>query len=80
MVLRITHFPDGRVVFACGRPGPPKPCDTCGRTAAFLCDFPLSEVPARTCDAALCPHCRTRVAPETDYCPPHAALLPEGRG
>ena len=76
MPLRITHHPDGRVVFACGPAQHPPPCATCGRTSAFLCDYVLSEVPRRTCDEPLCPHCRTRVAPETDFCPTHAAVTP----
>jgi hypothetical protein len=41
-------------------PDPPEtPCFHCGKQAAYLCDFILSEFPYRTCDRALCEQCRT---------------------
>lgn len=64
-----TDFGDGSHGFICvrGRRGPRRKCP-CGVVGSLLCD---GRKPGRkrTCDAALCPRCTTRRAPDVDLCP-----------
>jgi len=45
-------------------------CVGCGQLATRLCDFKLSI--SRTCDAAICTRCTTRLPGDKDACPRHA--------
>lgn len=65
---------DGKVVgIACHRGR--RPSCKCGRVETRQCDFPLKGRKAgKTCDASLCDRCTTKMGPELDYCPAHAAL------
>jgi hypothetical protein len=57
-------------------------CVVCGCPARQglmkLCDAPLPGRRARTCSAPVCGAHARHVEPDTDYCPQHAALAPEG--
>lgn len=44
-----------------------------GQRATQLCDWKTPERETGTCDAAICPGCSTRPAPDKDLCPAHAA-------
>lgn len=57
----------------CTRGARTAPCSVpgCGRRHTKLCDFPIATRDG-TCDAMLCDAHATRVAPNKDYCPPHA--------
>jgi hypothetical protein len=66
---------DGKPAHICirGRIRRPK-CQVkrCGRASHFECDYPVGE---GTCDKRLCARHATRVGPELDYCPDHAATM-----
>jgi len=50
-----------------------KAADAPGRLIGAL--NPATDVPAKTCDQALCRRCAVHVDPDLDYCPLHAAAL-----
>lgn len=63
---------DGKVAgIMCGS-SPTRKCATCGRRAAYQCDYPVVRKGHTTCDRWLCRVCATNVGPDRDYCPAHA--------
>jgi len=64
-------MPGGGVAFVDG--GKPRGwrCGFCFLGAALRCDWPVAE--GKTCDARMCPDHATKVGPDRDYCPAHAA-------
>lgn len=69
-----TPIPGG---YACSRGRRRKPCKVVGCTsdASKLCDYPVTRAgKAATCDFDMCARHATKVGPDRDYCPPHAAL------
>ena len=66
---------NGRVLaVACTRGGDDRRrCKWCGGPIAKLCDYPVKrDGKEGTCDAPMCARCATSIAPDVDYCPPHA--------
>jgi hypothetical protein len=63
----------GVTVIACSRGAKRKSCSVegCGKSAPYLCDFPLAgRLAGKTCSRALCESHR-RYREGLDYCPPH---------
>lgn len=44
----------------------------CGRVATRLCDWRVQTKRSGTCDAPICPRCKTTPARDKDLCPKHA--------
>ena len=64
---------DGNMaMIICSRGGRRHSCETCGRPATVLCDYPvIRNGKAATCDRWCCrPHAFT-VGENLDYCMPH---------
>lgn len=69
-------FPGG-MGFACSRGLNRERCDTCGKPAVALCDYPLAGTKAgKTCDRKMCGTCRVKAGEGKDYCRAHAACPP----
>lgn len=69
-------FPGGMAI-ACSRGVNRERCDTCGKPAVALCDYPLAGAKAgKTCDRKMCATCRVKVGEGKDYCRAHAACSP----
>lgn len=74
MTCRPIDLGNGVTGWACTR-GSSERCQECGGRASKLCDYPLRGAKAgKTCDAKLCARCAVNVAPDRDYCGPHARL------
>jgi hypothetical protein len=73
MTCEKVQLPNGGVAILCfrGRKRRRALCQFCLRLEATReCDHP--ETLERTCDAAMCDRCATRIAPDVDLCPVHA--------
>lgn len=76
MPCNIVDIPGGGRAIVCTRARRTKPCDICHRPGGKLCDYPLRGTKAgKTCDRSLCAKCAVHRAPDTDYCPTHAAMI-----
>lgn len=67
----------GMTGFICSRGGRRSKCQkpNCDGTTTALCDFPLSGAKAgKTCSRRMCARHQTKVGPDLDHCPTHAAM------
>lgn len=57
-----------------GNRQPRLPCcvEGCQAVGTYLCDYPMSETGAGTCDVAICRRHAKLVKHATHYCPEHA--------
>lgn len=79
MTCHTVHLPNGVTAIVRMQKPRSRHCWTCKRLLKTwkLCDFPAGK--GKTCDRVLCDACAVHREPDTDYCPQHAALTPEGR-
>lgn len=66
----------GMTAIVCGSRTRRAPCSVpgCGRPHTKLCDAPVNrKAKPGTCDAKLCDAHATKLGPERDICPAHAA-------
>jgi len=48
------------------------PCNRCGESADYLCDFPVGD--GKTCDLPLCGFHACEIGEEIHFCPIHTAM------
>lgn len=79
---KVINLGNGVTAIACGS-SPRQKCSTpgCTRHAGKLCDYPVTRKgKPGTCDRAVCDRCATSIAPDVDYCAPHAREHQKARG